>query len=382
MELLRRIVTVALVSAAVLPARAAVENSAVAEKAAELPQIARSADGFVCVVAADDPSDPVGFRLPILRFAADEVRQLVQAYRLPHARRAAPGLVIHALDGRTNDVRVIVRRETRRDGSRLTRLLLPSPGFTDLDELRLQIAAAALPTSAPPWLVQGALRAADPEMARRDVCFVTRLWLDGRLPYFPALCTDLRRCSGDAAALPGYLVFWMRERKLFAPMMARLEAGEPWDGRRLAEELTGETDPERQDRACDERFLLLLRRVFSPGRSHPFDHEVFSSRLLIYPLIFDKKFSRGRDLLTFREAMDECDDLHVRLAAGVKGQTLPYLAMGRGEGLQAAARAYADFLLGVARGGKKEELVKVLAAADAKLLESYEKSREDDNGQR
>ncbi|MCQ2388595.1 MAG: hypothetical protein MJ138_02665 [Kiritimatiellae bacterium] len=348
-----------------------------------IPDVARSADGFVMVVAVDDPADPVGFRLPILRFAADEVRMLVQAYDLPHPKRSAPGLVIHAQQGATNDVRVVVRRERRRDGTRLTRIILPSPGYSDLDELRYQIAAALFPTSTPPWLVQGALRAADSELARMDTCFVTELWRAGRLPFFPALCTDLRRCRGEAAALPGFLAAWMREKKLVKKAFARMEAGEPWDGGRLAEELTRETDPVLQDRACDERFVTLLRRVFSPGRADPWDWSVFTSRLLIYPLFFDKKFSRNRTFCSFREAVGMSKtDMHVRLACGKKALGMPYLALGHGEKMQSVAKAYAQFLFAVAAGWEEKKLLELLEAAEKAHEEGHEKSREDDNGQR
>ncbi len=350
----------------------------------KIPDVARSADGFVMVVAVDDPADPVGFRLPILRFAADEVRLLVQAYDLPHPKRSQPGLVIHAEQGgATNDVRVVVRRERRRDGTRLTRIVLPSPGYSDLDELRYQIAAALFPTSTPPWLVQGALRAADSEQARLDTCFVAELWRDGKFPFFPALCTDLRKCSGPAAALPGFLVSWMREKRLVKKAFAAMDAGEAWDGSRLAESLTGETDPVLQDRACDERFALLMRRVFTPGRIEPWDWSVFNSRLLIYPLFFDKKFPCNRAFCTFREAIGlSKDDVHVRLACAKKATAMPYLALGHGDDMLRVVKTYARFLFAVAAGWDEKKLLELLEEAEKVHEETYEKSRKDDNGQR
>ena len=96
-------------------------------KPSEMPKVAMSAGGFVKVVAADVPGDPMGFRLPILQFATRNLRELEKAYKLEMPRRAEPGLVIHALDGRTNDTRVIVRT-SRRDKVFVTRMWLPSAG--------------------------------------------------------------------------------------------------------------------------------------------------------------------------------------------------------------------------------------------------------------
>ena len=90
-------------------------------KPSEMPKTATSAGGFVKVVAADVPGDPMGFRLPILQFVTRNLRDLEKAYKLEMPRRAESGLVIHALDGRTNDTRVIVRT-MRRDDTLVTRV--------------------------------------------------------------------------------------------------------------------------------------------------------------------------------------------------------------------------------------------------------------------
>ena len=51
--------------------------------------------------------------------------------------------------------------------------------------------------------IVGALRCVDEDVRRADQRFVLTLWSDGRLPFFPALCSDLRVTKGAAAALPG-----------------------------------------------------------------------------------------------------------------------------------------------------------------------------------
>lgn len=107
------------------------------KRVADLPKIATGANGLVEVVAADVPGDPVGFRLPILQFTTRLVRDVERVYGL-EMPRGEVGLLIHAQDGTTNDVRVI-SRAGRRGGAAITHIWLPSPGFSDLEALRYAI---------------------------------------------------------------------------------------------------------------------------------------------------------------------------------------------------------------------------------------------------
>ena len=83
----------------------------------------------------------MGFRRPILAFAGNLVDSLSAAFDMKRVKVKEPGLVIYAMDGRTNDTRVIVRPETRGNGSRVVKIFLPSPGYSDLDELRMGVSA-------------------------------------------------------------------------------------------------------------------------------------------------------------------------------------------------------------------------------------------------
>ncbi len=346
----------------------------------EMPKVATSAGGFVKVVAADVPGDPMGFRLPILQFATRNLRELEKAYKLEMPRRAEPGLVIYALDGRTNDTRVIVRA-SRRDAAFATRVWLPSPGFSDLDQLRFELARAYLrawidrtaprgtvPGDLPDWVVQGALRAADMQVVHDDMRFVLNLWSAARLPFFPALCSDLRVAKGPAAALPGYMVAYMRERHLFKKTLERLASGAAWDGAWLAEQLTGEKDPAEQDRVSDERLARLSRAVLSPGRASVWDVQTFASRLRLYPPSFDHTIGAQGTSCSFAEAVDQAaTNQLMRLAAAQKAREMPMYVIGRGEELMAAGEAYRKFLLAVARGEPPAELRALLQEADALL---------------
>jgi len=346
-----------------------------AERLRSLPKLATACDGLVGVLAADVPGDSVGFRLPILQFVSSQVRDLERAYKLQMPRREGIGIFVNVGDGRTNDTRVIARRTRRPGGDVQTRIVLPSPGFSDLDELRFAVAQAyfrawifrngGATNELPEWVVQGAVRAANAETAHDDTRFVLGLWSQARLPYFPALCTDMRKANGAGAALSGYLVAWMKEKHLVKPTLDNLAAGKPWDGRRLAEALTGETEPFLQDRASDERFARLTRAVLSPGRASDWDLSVFTSRLMLYPPVFNKREGLS---YTFREAVDlAAERQNVREAAWQKAREMPFCAIGRGDALADVAMSYRTFLVAAAQGKPADELKPLLEAADGKM---------------
>jgi len=346
-----------------------------AERLRSLPKLATACDGLVGVLAADVPGDEVGFRLPILQFVSSQVRDLERAYKLKMPRRDGIGIFVNVGDGRTNDTRVVARRTRRPGGDVQTRIVLPSPGFSDLDELRFAVAQAYFrawifrnggsTNELPEWVVQGAIRAANAEIAHDDTRFVLGLWSQARLPYFPALCTDMRKAKGAGAALSGYLVAWMKEKHLVKPTLDNLAAGKPWDGRRLAEALTGETEPFLQDRASDERFARLTRAVLSPGRASDWDLSVFTSRLLLYPPVFDRREGLS---YTFREAVDlAAERQNVREAAWQKAREMPFCAIGRGDALADVAMSYRTFLVAAAQGKPADELKPLLEAADGKM---------------
>ena len=345
------------------------------ERVRLMPKLATACDGLVGVLAADVPGDPVGFRLPILQFVSGLVRELEHAYKLQMPTREGFGIFVNVGDGRTNDARVVSRRMRRAGGGLQTRIALPSPGFSDLDELRFAVAQAYFrawifrnggSTNEPPeWVVQGMVRAARGETLDDDTRFVLDLWSQARLPYFPALCTDLRRVQGPAGALSGYLVGWMKEKRLVKPLLDRLAAGQPWDGTRLAEELTGEKEGFMQDRASDERLARLTRAVLTPGQASDWDLTVFASRLLLYPQFFGEG---GVRFWTFPQvAALAAESRPVREAAWQKAREMPFCAIGRGDALAETAMGYREFLVAAAQGKPAEALKPLLDAADGKM---------------
>lgn len=342
------------------------------------PKSALSSDGFIRVVANDDPRDEVGFRLPILAFASRTVDSISKSFGVKRERAAEPGLIIYAMDGRTNDTRVIVREETRKSGARILKIFLPSPGYSDIDEFRTGIVKAFLGVDFPDWLVQGVIRSEDDATRREDERFVLQLWSDARLPFFPALCTDMRVGKGRAAALPGYLAGWIRERKLLGRLLK-----EKWDGRRLAELLTGESDPVLQDRASDERLARLARSVLEPGTCGSWELDFFSSRLFLYSPVFGVKIARGDFACSFQDAIPESGtNLLLRAAAFLKTREIPVYAIGRGDEMQDVSKAYIRFLFSIAAGEDREKLAELLNDADGRLEKVYEKRRKDNNRKR
>lgn len=362
------------------------------KSAAEMPKVATGADGFVEVVAADVPGDPVGFRLPILQFTTRLIRDVERVYGL-EMPRGRTGLLIHAQDGTTNDVRVI-SRSGRRDGAAITHVWLPSPGFSDITALRYAIVKAYLrcwidrnrstagkPALDPPdWLVLGAMRSLIKDNNDDDKHTVLTMWSEARLPYFPVLCKNLKAGAGDNAALCGYVVSWLREGKLFKKVMGDLANGEALTGARLAADLTGEKDPDKQDRASDERLARLTRAVLTPGKATSWDLKVFSSRLLLYPAEFDRNIKTNGTSCTFREAIALAgDNPAVREAAARKAREMLFCAIGRGPALAAAAEAYRLFLTALARGEPPEELGRLLDEAEMQLQEILDEDRKDNN---
>ena len=312
-----------------------------AERLRNLPKLATACDGLVGVLAADVPGDSVGFRLPILQFVSSQVRDLERAYKLQMPKREGIGIFVNVGDGRTNDTRVVARRTRRPGGDVQTRIVLPSPGFSDLDELRFAVAQAYFrawifrnggsTNELPDWVVQGAVRAANVETAHDDT----------------------------------YLVAWMKEKYLVKPLLDNLASGKPWDGKRLAADMTGETEPFLQDRASDERFARLTRAVLSPGRASDWDLSVFTSRLMLYPPVFDRREGIS---YTFREAVYlAAERKNVREAAWQKAREMPFCAIGRGDALADVAMSYRTFLVAAAQGKPADELKPLLEAADGKM---------------
>ena len=99
-------------------------------------------DGLVQVYA-DCPADMrEEFHMPVSEFVSSICREL---YAVPGTRKRSfrsPGIVVHVGDSRTNDSAVAVRRITRDDGTRFTRITLPAPGYSDIERMRLETVKA------------------------------------------------------------------------------------------------------------------------------------------------------------------------------------------------------------------------------------------------
>jgi len=384
-RLFRAFVVVAATAAATIhmDPPAAIEPGRVAGKLASFPRAGTSFKGWVRVTAARVPGETASFHEPVLRCASDVVEALAKTFKLELARRARPAVFVYAQDGRTNDTRVVTRI-ARQGAETVTRIYLPSPAHADVETFRLEVARAFFRartggSELPAWLVQGALRTTDPALARQDRYTVLALWSAARLPFFPALCTDLRVAKGRGAALAGFVAGWMKEKRVFVAELDRLAAGGTWEGHRLAELLTGETEPARQDRAADEYLLALAKKVLHPGHSTPWDVQLFAARLLLYPPFFGKNDGASACCLTFREALGIAGgDPSLRAAAARRARELPLYAIGRGEKLQSASLAYREFLLALASGTQSPgALGRLLDEAEWKLRQVSEDGKDD-----
>lgn len=267
-------------------------------------------DGLVQVIG-DCPADMRReYQSTVAGFAADVCRTLYSVRRTKPPRFTEPGIFIHVGDIRTKVTNVVMRTYRRSEGERYTRIYLPAPGFSDTKALRLSIARAFFLA-----------------VEKRDVGEATAR--EALIDANP----ELRIAEARAE-----LADW-RDRGVYAP------------GR------------------DDEDYLRVQRKVLKPGCAEADDVLTFASRLRLYPTAYALPFCGKYESCTFAEAIPLARrDPSVRFAAFVKSRQVPIFGGGRGPELAAAADAYADFLMELARLEKTEtELAALLAEADKKL---------------
>jgi hypothetical protein len=267
--------------------------------------------GGLVKVYGDCPADMrKEFQGAVASFAAATCRELYAAEAMKEGRFAAPGIVIHIGDVRTNVTNVVTRVMVRDEGEKFMRIFVPAPGYAD---------RAALTRA----VVRGYYLAVKKEEI--DEAAAEEKWIAANPDL--RIATELRR-----------LADW-RERGIYA---------------------AGKTD---------EDYLTLQRKVLVPGIATMEDVKTFAARLRLYPLTYAAPFGGKHLSCTFSEAITLAhQDPAVRFAAYIKSRQLPILAGGRGEELNAVAVAYANFLFELARLEKTDlELAKLLADADEKM---------------
>ena len=272
-------------------------------------------DGLVQVFA-DCPADMRDeFHMPVSEFVSHLCREL---YSVPGSQRRSfksPGIVVHVGDSRTNDSAVVVRRISRDDGTRFTRITLPAPGYSDIERMRLETVKAF---------------------------------------YFAVAGEDL---DDDDA-------------------VARLRATDPV--LRAEDKYAKLEMVERGDAVVDDdEYLKLSRTVIMPGSASETDVRRFAARLRLYPEIYSAPFCGKYDSCSFAEAIDlAATDPRIRFHALKKAPEIVVYGGGRGEALSEAANAYSQFLIELAAYKKTpEELKSILADADAKLAKALEEAR-------
>lgn len=123
----------------------------------------------------------------------------------------------------------------------------------------------------------------------------------------------------------------------------------------------------------DERALSQMRKILKPGEASERDVLVFASRLFLYPETFDQRFCGRFECVSFRDAVALAgEDARIRAVARRKADEVVVIGGGRGEAMSAAAAAYREFLLALARSEKEEKLSELLEAADVKLNVAFE----------
>ncbi len=283
------------------------------------------ANGLVETVA-DCPADMrKEFLSPVASYAAGICKSLARSQGTKAAERRFPnpGIIIHIGDVRTNLTSVTSIASTRADGSALTRIYVPAPGFADIARFRIEVAKAYF-------------RAADG--AEKD----------------------------DAGALEAII-----EADPEMRIAAQYERLADWEAGRL-----GAEDGEHPDEA-DEEYLKLARSVIQPGVARKADVLRFAARLRLYPTLHGAPFCGRYADCTFREAvLLAAQDPRLRFAALEKAPLVVAFGGGHGDALSAAAQAYSTFLFDLARFTKpQEELLTALFEADALLSIALEEAK-------
>lgn len=272
-------------------------------------------DGLVKVIPDCPAEMRKEFQQPIGRFASDTMEFLFQGHAVQRRRFLEPGIVIYIGDETTNNVSVVSRVSNK-----TTKIYLPSPGYSDIDKLRLE-------------LVKGfALALEDLELDD-----------EGAVKYYRFASPELRVADERAD-----LEKWINAE-------AKLD---------------------------NEEGLRLLRKVIEPGKASERDLKTFASRLYLYPKNFGAPFMGKYTSLSFADAIKFArKDPAVRLAAYQKAVEIIIYGGGKGEKLQAASEAYSKFLREFSAGqASRNKLIKLLSEANTLLhLAREEINEKDDN---
>ncbi|MBQ1569113.1 MAG: hypothetical protein IIZ70_04380 [Kiritimatiellae bacterium] len=275
--------------------------------------------GLVQVIA-DCPADMRReYQGPIARFAADICNDLYRHRRVQPVLFKEPGLIIHIGDVRTNEAAVAAVPSKRDDGTFVTRIYIPAPGFADLHRLGLDV-------------VRAFSRAVD----RKEISD------DDALALFRAANPELK-----ADYEYEMIDKWIRGEKV--------------------------------DRSEEEMFKLM-RSVITPGIARESDVLRFAARLRLYPESYDRPFCEKYHCIDFSDAIRLRErDPRIRLVAYLKARSIVLFGGGRGEALTAAAEAYSKFLLELAADRREDaDLRALLADADGKLEVALEEARKYD----
>ncbi len=275
--------------------------------------VVTQAEGFVKVYARCAEDLRREYQTPVARFAADTVQVLCQGLSMKLPRQEQPGLLIHLGDIRTN-VSEVVTRVTTNDSRVVTRIYLPSPGYANLDRLRLDI-----------------IRAFYRSLRQEEL--------------------------DDAAAI-----------RAFRAAVPSLRAA---DERLALEEFV------REGRGDYEEGLRLLRKVIEPGKASCRDVLTFAARLYLYPPQYDLRFLGRYDRLSLREALAVGrGDLGVRMMALSKADETVVFGGGKSPELYRAAQLYSAFLREFARNERSaEDLAALLESAETALEVAFETAR-------
>ena len=338
-----------------------------------------SKDGNLAIYA---PAAKMGYRVPVLTFAARTREELERTSRLKFGAQKCP-LEIAIGDKSDGDTRVLTARLRDSDGGIRERIELPDPEAADLVLFRRAVCVALLRSwmveaggtdetmkDVPMWLIDGVVRHMDYESRQSDLDRVLLLWSRACLPpaaeLFAAESSAAKREPSLAAVLAG----WFLEKRprgqsnLFEALLRGAATGTPWTSSRASSLLAGVDDPVAFDQAFDLWLLSEGRQVVRPGITTDGIVRRFRAHLQFFPSDCGKAMNPKRATLPLREMLPLASDPDVKKNALDLAMRVKMSALGHDGTLIAVSEGYVRFLNGFAHGANLEELSRMLTDAE------------------
>jgi hypothetical protein len=358
----------------------------------------RSADGRLRIAG---PALTSSEKLEILRFVEDVRDRVGRLLGTPfdgpefaiglHVRDSEPedpgGLDVRVDAGQDPPIRIAIRNPRVLQApvlaERICAALLRSDalarGYRDANGAASLASLRCAPY--PVWFGAGVARLLDASERQADAESVLSRWSAAQLPCVDVLADAFSPFASADVALAAQLVAWFLDAPdratRYAHLRTELAKGTPWTSGLFAIAAGCDDEPGGADTAWDGWLLARRWTVLTPGVTHPGLLARTRDQLRVWPgapgtplSIFPVRCPlEPSDLILFRSEpwMPE--------TAVAKVVAMQRLGGGRDEAYRRMAEAYSGFFLALQRRESKRRLTKLLAAAEALLVDLESKAK-------